>query len=217
MRSALAASVSNPAGQPEWTQSARVAQTYGPFQDTQGVLHWVDLLLFTASLTFAYAGASSPFGVFPIREFLFPPPSPTDLNLGSGSVWFLANLLASSLPQRLYGGCDHRRFAAWFRASFVPKRNLYGPRGATLTLKATLAPLAAPANHGGPGGNTLAAKLRRPAHVTLNLRSQRNIHRADRFRCHGYSSTVHLTGTSDANQPGGLPLVLIPSTRMCRF
>ena len=98
VRSALAASVSNPAGQPEWTQSARVAQTYGPFQDAQGVLHWVDLLLFTASLSFAYAGASSPFGVFPIREFLFPPPSPTDLNLGSGSVWFLANLLASSLP-----------------------------------------------------------------------------------------------------------------------
>ena len=213
VRSALAASVSNPAGQPEWTQSARVAQTYGPFQDAQGVLHWVDLLLFTASLSFAYAGASSPFGVFPIREFLFPPPSPTDLNLGSGSVWFLANLLASSLPAgdftgfAITGGSLHSSAPLSFQSG-----TYVVPAGATLTLKATLAPLPAPANHGGPGGDALAAKFRPPAHVTLDFTetSATFIAVAD-SAAHGYGSTVHLHWNQQTpNQPGGLPLVLIP-------
>jgi hypothetical protein len=96
VRSALGATVSNPTGGPDWVRGARVIQSYGPFQDVHGVTQWVDLLLFTVSLRFAFGSPASPFAVFPVREFLIPPPAPSHLTLGAGSVWFLAELLSAA-------------------------------------------------------------------------------------------------------------------------
>ena len=213
VRSALAATVSNPAGLPDWAQSARVAQTYGPFQDAQGVLHWVDLLIFTASLPFAFAGAGSPFGVFPIREFLVPPLAPTHLTLGSGSVWFVANLLASGLPAgdftgfAVTGGSLHSSSPLEFQSG-----TYVVPAGATLTLEATLAPLPATANHGGPGGDALAATFTPPPSVTIQFTETSAVFDAVAdASAHGYGSTVQLHWNKKTpTQPLGLPLVLIP-------
>jgi len=87
VRSATAANLTNPSGRPEWARGARIIQSYGPFQDSQGVLHWVDLLLITRSIQFAFGSAASPFGVFPVRTLLFPPPHPTHLRARATS-WF---------------------------------------------------------------------------------------------------------------------------------
>ena len=62
IRSATAATPENPAGAPAWARGARVLQSYGPFQDFQGVLHWVDLIPITRSVQFAFGTAAAAFG-----------------------------------------------------------------------------------------------------------------------------------------------------------
>ncbi len=105
IRSAYAATGSaNPARAPAWARGAQILQSFGPFLDLNGIPHWVDLALFTISTQFAFGTATSPFGVFPIVHFLIPPASATEFNLGSGSVWFLANWLQSALPSGAFTG-----------------------------------------------------------------------------------------------------------------
>ncbi|MBV9406901.1 MAG: hypothetical protein JO211_16250, partial [Acidobacteriaceae bacterium] len=103
-RTAATATKESPTGAPAWARSAKLQQSIGPFQDQRGVLYWVDLFQRTVSTQFSFASPSAAFGVFPIREIFLPPPSASKLNLGSGSIWFLANLLSSSFPSGNFTG-----------------------------------------------------------------------------------------------------------------
>ncbi|MBZ5583795.1 MAG: hypothetical protein LAQ30_16610, partial [Acidobacteriia bacterium] len=169
VRSPFAATVSNPAGRPEWARSARVLQTYGPFQDSQGVLHWVDLIFHTVSLPFAF-GPASPFGVFPIREFLKPPPAPQKLTLGAGSVWFLANQLSSALAAGDFTGFAISGGSLSCSAPMSFQNGVYVvPSGATLTITATLSPAPPAVNSGPPGADAAAAVFTPPPHVSIQF------------------------------------------------
>lgn len=213
VRSALAASAQNPAGVPAWAQTALVLRTYGPFQDAQGVLHWVDQLAFTASLPFAFTGGGVPFGVFPVSETLVQPSSPTDLDLGAGSVWFLANLLTSAFPAGDFTGFAITGGSLHSSAPLNLQSGTYLiPTGATLTLTATLAALPPPVGSGGPGGDAVAAAFHPPASVTVKFtQSGATFEMVADAQVHAFGSTVNIKWNGGtAIQPAGLPIVVIP-------
>ncbi len=168
VRSAHAATLSNPSGVPAWARGAKAAQSFGPFLDLQGVLNWVDLFLFTVSTQFAFGDSSTPFGVFPIVHFLIPPPTASEFNLGSGSVWFLAQWLAASLPAGNFTGFS---ISGGTLVSSQPMNYQSGvyviPSGATLTVTMTLVPLPSPVNTGDPGADAAAAVFTPPSEVEI--------------------------------------------------
>jgi hypothetical protein len=213
VRSALAATATNPAGIPDWARGAKVARSFGPFLDQQGVAHWVDLIVFTTSIPFAYPSPAAPFAVFPIQHFLLPPPTATDLPLGQGSVWFLANLVGSSLPAGNFtgfsvtGGSVHCSATMTFSGG-----NYIIPAGATLTLKATLAPLPAPVNPGGPGQDAVAAAFTPPAEVTVEFtQTSATFAQVQNLTAKAYGSAVTLRRNQTAPAAlSGQPVLLIP-------
>jgi hypothetical protein len=209
VRSATAANLTNPSGRPEWARGAKIVQSYGPFQDLQGVLHWVDLLLITRSIQFAFASAAAPFGVFPVRTLLFPPPHDTDLTLGAGSVWFLADLLSAALPAGNFTGFT---IAGGSLACSAPM-NLTGgayviPSGATLTATFTLAP--APPATG--ADDAAAASFTPPANVTIVFQqSGAAFHIVDDARANAYGSSIRLHWNHNTpSQIATLPTLIVP-------
>ncbi|MBV8099188.1 MAG: hypothetical protein JOZ31_08520 [Verrucomicrobia bacterium] len=213
IRSALGATPSNPAGLPEWTRSARVLQTYGPFQDLQGTLHWVDLIVLTVSLPFAFGSPASPFAVFPIREFLIPPPAPSNLSLGAGSVWFLADLLGSALPKGEFTGFTITGGTLSSSAPLSFQNGVYVvPAGETLTVSLTLSPAPSPVSSGGSGGDAAAAVFTPPANVTILFgQTDATFTAVAPASAQAYGSTIKLDWSGDPPfEATGLPLVIIP-------
>jgi hypothetical protein len=213
IRSSSAATQSNPLGRPEWVRGAQILQSYGPFQDSQGVVHWVDLILLTRSIPFAFGSAASPFGVFPYHGTLIPPPSPSTLSLGGGSIWFLANLLSSALPAGNFTGFT---ISGGTLKSSVPlsyQNGVYvAPTGATLTITATLAPLSQPVPTGDPGADAAAAMFVPPSSVTIFIRENAVTFEAvadSSARAYGTTVTLHWNHKTPV-QSAGQPLVIIP-------
>jgi hypothetical protein len=213
VRSSLAARTSDPIGRPDWARSARFIQSYGPFADVHGVIHWVDLLLFTVSLPFSFGTPASPFAVFPIREFLFPPPSPSHLSLGAGSVWFLANLLSPTLPGGSFTGFAITGGTLDSSAPLSFENGTYVvPAGATLTVTVSLAPATSPVNSGGVGADSAAAVFTPPPNVTISFQQSGAVFDvvAD-ASAQAYGSTVLLHWNQQSPvQVTGLPVVLVP-------
>jgi hypothetical protein len=213
VRSPLAASVSNPLGRPDWARGARFIQSLGPFQDLQGVLHWVDLIVFTVSLPFAFGSPASPFAVFPIREFLFPPPAPSHLTLGAGSAWFLANLLSSALPGGTFTGFAITGGTLSSSAPLSFQSGVYvAPAGATLTVTVTLSPAPPPVTTGGPGADADAAAFTPPPNVTIRFQQSGAAFTgvADSIAS-AYGSTVKLQWKQQTPvQVTGLSLIVVP-------
>jgi len=213
VRSSLAASISNPAGRPGWVRGARVAQSYGPFQDFQGVVHWVELVPFTISLPFAFGSPASPFAVFPVREFLFPPPAPSSLALGAGSVWFLADLLSPALPGGNFAGFAITGGTLTSSAPLSFQNGTYvAPAGATLTLAVTLAAAPPPVGSGGPGADAAAAVFTPPANVTIVFQQASAVFQGiDDFGAQAYGSaiTLHWNRQTPVQAPG-LPAIVVP-------
>jgi hypothetical protein len=168
VRSAYAATRGNPSGAPVWARSAKKLQTLGPFLDPAGTPHYVDLILFTVSTQFAFGNAATPFSVFPIVHFLLPPGSVSQFNLGSGSVWFPAEWLASALPAGSFTGFS---ISGGTLISSQPMNNQDGvyviPNGATLTVNMTLVPSAPVTSSGNPGADAAAAVFTPPAEVEM--------------------------------------------------
>jgi hypothetical protein len=213
VRSALAASLSNPSGTPAWAQGAQVVQSFGPFQDLNGVPHWVDLLLFTVSTQFAFGNASSQFGVFPISRFLLPPQSPTELALGAGSVWFLANLLSTAFPAGSFTGFSITGGTLASTSPLSLQNGIYVvPAGATLTLTATLAPATSPASFGDPGADAAAAVFTPPASVTIAFKqSSAAFQTVADSSAEAYGTTIALSWNQEALAAvTGLPQLLVP-------
>lgn len=213
IRSAAASDVQNPSGSPLWTRGAKLLRSLGPFQDSSGLLNWVDLFLFTVSTPFAFTNASNTFGVFPISRFLIPPSAPSELTLGSGSIWFLANLLSSAFPAGDFTGFS---IAGGTLAASSPLSYQNGvyvlPSGASITVTVTLAPVASPVNTGVPGADAASAAFTPPSSVTLVFQQSSASFQAvanSAVSAYGSEITLHWTGQAPAATPI-IPTVLIP-------
>ncbi|HLI10047.1 MAG TPA: hypothetical protein VKY65_00480 [Alphaproteobacteria bacterium] len=213
IRTPLAAGISNPTGRPDWTRGARIIDSYGPFQDLQGVAHWVDLVLRTVALPFAFGSPASPFAVFPVREFLHPPPTPSSLSLGAGSAWFLANMLSPAFPGGSFTGLAITGGALNSSAPLSFQNGVYVvPANATLTVTLTLAPASLPVSSGGPGADAAAAIFTPPPNVTIRFQQSGAAFEAIAdSSAQAYGSTVKLHWNRQAPiQVTGLPALLVP-------
>lgn len=213
VRSAYSATRMNPSGVPDWARSARKLQTLGPFLDVSGTPHYVDLILFTVSTQFAFGSASSPFGVFPIVHLLFPPPTATEFNLGSGSVWFLAQWLASSLPAGSFTGFSISGGTLVSSQTMDYQNGVYViPNGATLTVTMTLVPLPPATGSGDPGADAAAAVFTPPAEVQIVFSpSSAQIQSIATASAKAYGSSVSLQWNGGAPTAAqGLPELAIP-------
>jgi hypothetical protein len=212
VRSALAATQSNPSGRPPWANGARIAQSFGPFLDGQGVPNWVDLIPLTLSIPFAFASAA-PFGVFPYQGLGNPAPSMSDLSLGAGSVWILANLLTPALPTGAFVGFTIAGGSLSSSALLTYQNGTYvAPASAVITLTATLVPAAAPTPSTGPGGDAEAARFTPPASVTIIFQQTAVTFQAiadAQATAYGGDVTLHWNQQAPA-QSAGQPLVVVP-------
>lgn len=154
VRSPALAGPANPTGVPNWARGAKVLDTYGPFVDTAGGLHLVDLLPITTSTQIGFASASAPFGVVPVRTSPFFPTPSNELRLGAGSVWVLASLFGPGFPVAEFTGFSITGGTLVCTQPLTYQNGSYeAPAGSTLTLTATLGS----ASPSGTGGSPDAA------------------------------------------------------------
>jgi hypothetical protein len=224
VRSPSGADPSNPAGVPGWARGGQVIDSYGPFQDATGALHWVDLLPLTVSVPVQFAGAAAPFAVVPVRRHVvppilhspFPPPPPNELELSAGSVWFLASMLGNAFGAGAFTGFTITGGTLVGTQPFTFANGVYeAPAGSGLTLTASLAP-AAPAVTGTVAGpDAAAATATPPADLVFEFTRTGAALRtfADATaQAYGQSVGLHWTGAAPVPSVAGLPEVLIPCT-----
>jgi len=212
VRSPLAASLTNPTGVPAWARGALVTSSLGPFHDTVGLIHRVDLVRVTVSTRFAFGDATAPFAVFPISRRVTTP-SPTTLTLGAGSVWFLAKWLSPALPDGFTGFSISSGTLTSTAPLQLDNGVFVAPTGATLTLTATLV-ANSPSGPVSPGADVVAAQFTPPASVTLVFKPSSAVFQsiAD-FVATAYGTTVNLHRNDESPAAATqLPQVVIPCT-----
>jgi hypothetical protein len=218
VRSPSGAGPSNPVGVPDWARGGQVTASHGPFQDATGAVHWVDLLPVTVSAPVQYAGATAPFAVVPVRQEIilrFPQPPPNQLELGAGSVWFLASLLGTGFEARAFTGFAITGGTLLSTQPFTFANGVYQvPAGAALTLTVALAP-GSPAVAGAVAGpDAAAATATPPAELVIGFtEASATLQQVGDAQAQAYGSSVTLHWAGAAPAPSaGLPEVLIPCT-----
>ena len=224
IRSPSGASTTNPAGIPDWARGGQVIDSYGPFQDATGALHWVDLLPVTVSAPVQFTGAAAPFAVVPVRReigppFLrppFPPPPPNELELGAGSVWFLASLLGAAFEAGAFTGFTITGGTLLGTQPFTFANGVYeAPAGSALTLTVSLAPAAQAVTGAVTGPDAAAATATPPAGIVIEFTESGATLQAvadAQAQAYGDSVTLHWAGAAPMPSAAGLPEVLIPGT-----
>ena len=213
VRSAYAATLSNPSGVPDWARRAQVVQSLGPFVDRSGVTLWVDLALLTISTQFAFGSASSPFGVFPIVHTLLPPATATQFTLGAESIWFLASWLNASLPAGAFTGFSISGGSLVSSEIMSHTSGVYIiPDTATLTVTATLVGAPSPTSTGDPGADAAAAVFTPPTSITLIFKPSSAVFQtvaAASATAYGSSFALHWSG-SEVVAASVLPEIVVP-------
>jgi hypothetical protein len=224
IRSPSGADTSNPAGVPDWARGGQVIDSYGPFQDATGALHWVDLLPVTFSTPVQFGGAAAPFAVVPVRREIrppilrppFPPPPPNELELGAGSVWFLASLLGTAFEAGAFTGFVITGGTLLSTQPFTFANGVYQvPAGSALTLTVSLAPAAQTVSGAVAGPDAAEATAAPPAELVIEFTEASaalQMVTDARAQAYGQSVTVHWTGAAPVPSAAGLPEVLIPCT-----
>lgn len=224
VRSPSGASTTNPAGLPDWARGGQVIDSYGPFQDATGALHWVDLLPITVSAPVQFVGAAAPFAVVPVRREIrppilrppFPPPPPNELELGAGSVWFLASLLGTAFEAGAFTGFTITGGTLVGTQPFTFANGVYeAPAGSALTLTVSLAPTAQAATGAVTGPDAAAATATPPAEIVIEFTESGatlQVVANAQARAYGDSVTLHWAGEAPTPSAAGLPEVLIPCT-----
>ena len=221
VRGPSAASTSNPAGIPGVARGGKVIDSYGPFQDAAGAVHWVDLLPVTVSAPVQFAGAAAPFAVVPVQREIrtllprpFPPLPPNELELGAGSVWFLASLLETAFEAGAFTGFAITGGTLISNQPFAFASGVYEvPAGSALTLTVSLAPAAPTAAGAIAGSDAAAATATPPAELVIAFtETSASLQRVADAQAEAYGSTVtlHWTGAAPAPSSTTLPEVLIP-------
>jgi hypothetical protein len=212
VRSPALANRANPTGVPDWARGGKVLDSYGPFVDAAGGLHWVDLLSITISSEIGFAGAAAPFGVVPVTISLLPLPN-NELKLGTGSVWFLASLLGSAFPADTFTGLAITGGTLICTQPLTFQNGVYeAPAGSTLTLTATLSSTAASGTGGSP--DAAAATAQPPAEIVIDFTaSTAALQTVGTSGATAYGTSVTLQWTGGAPTLGGeFPEVEIPCT-----
>ncbi len=212
VRSPALAGLANPTGVPGWARGAKVLDSYGPFLDAAGGLHWVDLLPITTSKQIGFAGAAAPFGVAPVTISLLRLPN-NELRLGAGSVWFLASLLGSGFPVGAFTGFAITRGTLVCTQPLTYQNGVYeAPAGSTLTLTATLSSAAATGTGGSP--DAAAAIAQPPADIVIEFTASTAVlQTVGESTAIAYGTSVTLSWTGGAPTLGAeLPEVQIPCT-----
>ena len=223
IRSPADASTSNPAGIPGWARGGQVIDSYGPFQDATGALHWVDLLPVTVSAPVQFAGAAAPFAVVPVRREIGPPilrppvpppPPPNELELGAGSVWFLASLLGTAFEAGAFTGFAITGGTLLSTQPFTFANGVYEvPAGSALTLTVSLAAAAQTATGAVAGPDAADATAVPPAELEIAFtQASATLQLVADAQAQAYGSrlTLHWTGAAPAPSATGLAEVLIP-------
>ncbi len=203
---------SSPAA-PAWARGAQIVQSFGPFLDLNGIPHWVDLALFTVSTQFAFGAASTPFGLFPIVHFLIPPVSAKEFNLGSGSVWFLANWLQAALPSGAFTGVSITGGTLLSSETMTLESGVYVvPANATLTVTLNLTATLPPTATGNPGADAAAAVFTPPPTVALIFKqSSAAFQFVDSASAVAYGSSVTLQwNKGEVVASPDLPEIVVP-------
>lgn len=213
VRSPALAGPTNPAGVPDWARGAKVLDSYGPFVDAAGGLHWVDLLPITTSTQIGFASASAPFGMVPVRTSpIFATPS-NELRLGAGSVWVLASLFGPGFPAAEFTGFAITGGTLVCTQPLTYQNDSYeAPAGSTLTLTATLGSVSA----GGAGGSPDAAVATEqpPGDIVIEFTASSAVLQTvggSGATTYGTSLTLQWTGGSPT-PAADLPEVHIPCT-----
>jgi hypothetical protein len=225
VRSPAGASTSNPAGIPGWARGAQVIDSYGPFQDATGALHWVDLLPVTVSAPVQFAGAAAPFAVVPVRREIRPPilrppvpppPPPNELELGAGSVWFLASLLGITFEAGEFTGFAITGGTLLSTQPFTFTNGVYQvPAGSALTLTVSLAAAAYSATGAVAGPDAADATAVPPAELVIaftEASATLELVADAQAQAYGSSVTLHWTGAAPEPSATGLAELLIPGS-----
>ena len=224
VRSPSGASTTNPAGLPAWARGGQLIDSYGPFQDATGALHWVDLLPITVSAPVQFAGAAAPFAVVPVRLEIrppilrppFPPPPPNELELGAGSVWFLASLLGTAFEAGAFTGFTITGGTLVGTQPFTFANGVYeAPAGSALTLTVSLAPAAQAVTGAATGPDAAAATPTPPAEIVIEFTESvatLQVVADAQAQAYGDTVTLHWAGAAPTPSAAGLPEVLIPCT-----
>ena len=174
------------------------ARSYGPFVDTLGVPHWIDIFPVVRQTAITRGSTTAPFLVLPLTV-----PSgtiPTTLTVGAGSLWISAQLLAPGAPAGSYTGIAISGGSLTFSTS--PGSVSGGLQVAsTTTLTLTVTPQAAPGPTGGgaPGADGGAVVANVPAQVTFSFSAAgARITAARSASFTVYGSTIALSWASSA-------------------
>jgi hypothetical protein len=198
-RSALAADVRNPTGVPAWARGMQVQQVHGPFLDSHGISHFVDVVFFTVSVKFAFGNAANVFAVLPVSISFVPGP-PNQIRLGAGSVWFEARVLVPGLAAANVAGFRIRHGTLKLSVPAQIQNGIHVlPANATATLTASLDIPVAPPAAGATGADAAASDIALPKTVSIAFRQNTaTVEALDSSRAQLYGSSVNLTWNHQA-------------------
>jgi hypothetical protein len=153
---------------PPFAAGMAVSKTLGPFEASSGIPYWFHIFNLTFSLQFAFGSAANVFGVFPVKIDIGD--TPAHLDLGPGSIWFLAPWFATGSPSESMTGFQIESGGLDFSApvSFISGVVVVAA-GATFTLSAQLAPRPSPTAANGPGVDANHAKVQTPAGIQIHF------------------------------------------------
>jgi hypothetical protein len=172
------------------------ARSFGPFVDTLGALHWIDVFPLVQQTAITSASASAPCVLLPLAV-----PSgsiPTTLTVGAGSLWLAAQLLTPAAPAGSYTGIAISGGTLTFSAAPIAVNG--GLQiSSTTTLTLTVTPQAAPGPTGGtaPGADGGAVVAIVPTQVTFSISATAaQITAAQAASLTAYGSTIDLSWAS---------------------
>jgi hypothetical protein len=198
VRSSAAVDPNNPSGLAASVRGMRVQQTFGPFIDAGGALHFVDIFARIRQASIAFGSATGIFGSFPVITSSIEPP--TVLILGAGSVWFTSKLLVSALPAGSFSG--FRISSGRLTASVPFQRNgdvFVLPTSATVKLSATLESPALPSGGSGIGKDSEADTVQLPKTASIVFKqSAATVATLDASSTTVYGTAVELTRNAEA-------------------
>jgi hypothetical protein len=165
-RSLPALAPGNPALTPA-PVAGMLPQSIGPFADELGALQWFDIFAAAAPQTAVTRGpATAPFLLLPLT--VPAAPIPTTLQVGAGSLWIDAQLLAAAAPAGGYAGLAITQGTITFdTAPTAVSGGLQIDAATTLTLTVTPSTQQTAVGGGAPGADGGAVVAGLPAEVTL--------------------------------------------------
>ncbi|HEY6922925.1 MAG TPA: hypothetical protein VI653_05620, partial [Steroidobacteraceae bacterium] len=167
-RSVPRALVGNPALAPAASVGMRT-QSFGPFVDRLGALHWFDIIPPLQQTFVTRSGDTTPFICLPLRVPVAGP-MPATFPVGPGSLWVEAKLLAPDAPLGGYAGISISGGTLTLTAppTAISGGLQTGP-STTLTLTVSTAGAAGPTGGSGPGADGGAVVAQVPSEVTIEF------------------------------------------------